>query len=61
MIENLETEPTEFQKMGSLNHSLIQARLARLLPDDDHFTIAIELSLDVSQTYLSQFGLKIKE
>jgi len=28
---------------------------------DENFTIAVELSLDVSQTDLSQFGLKVKE
>jgi Uma2 family endonuclease len=61
MLNYLETEQKEYQHVGSLNHSLIQARLARLLPDDDSFTIAIELSLDVSQTDLSQFGLKVKE
>jgi Uma2 family endonuclease len=50
----------EYQDMGSLNHSFIQARLARLLPEDN-FTIMIELSLDISQTDLSSFGLKVKE
>jgi len=40
------------QNRGSLNHSVIQARLARWLPDDN-FTIATELSLDVSQIDLT--------
>jgi Uma2 family endonuclease len=57
MIDDLDER---FQNMGSLNHSVIQARLARWLPDDN-FTIATELSLDVSQTDLTPFGLKVKE
>ena len=50
----------DIKGMGSLNHSITQARLARWLPDDN-FTIAVELSLDISQTDLSQFGLKAKD
>jgi Uma2 family endonuclease len=48
------------QDMGSLNHSLTQAQLVRSLPDDK-FTIAVELSLDISQIDSKQFGIKAKE
>jgi len=54
-----EAKYEEYQ-MGSLNHSFIQARLVRLLPEDG-FTIMTELSLDVSQIDMKSFGLKIKE
>ncbi|RKZ92745.1 MAG: hypothetical protein DRR19_03265 [Candidatus Parabeggiatoa sp. nov. 1] len=60
MTDLVEIEHEEYQYVGSLNHSIIQARLARLLPDDN-FTIAIELSLDIKQTDVSQFNLKAKE
>jgi Uma2 family endonuclease len=36
------------EDMGSVNHSLVQTRLIRMLPDDSKYTIATELSLDVS-------------
>jgi len=49
------------QKMPSVNHSFVQARIAGLLINDERFTPFIELSLDVSQIDLKQFGLKIKE
>jgi len=48
-------------KMPSRNHSFTQARLTSLLSNDERFTPFIELSLDASQTDLTQFGLKIKE
>ncbi len=52
----------ESLEMGSLRHSFIQARMPMLLSVyEDRFTTFVELSLDVSQTDLSQFGLKIKE
>ncbi len=56
-IENDE----EYQDMGSLNHSIVQARTTGVLVNDKRFTVMVELSLDVSQTDLSQFGLKVKE
>ena len=46
--------------MGSLNHSLIQARLISLFSQDPRFTAAVELSLDISQLDLSQFELTAK-
>jgi len=49
------------QKMGSLNHSFVQTRLAGLLFNDERFTTLVELSLEVSQIDLSQFGLKAKD
>ena len=60
MSELSELEPPEYQEMGSLNHSIVQARLTGLLFNDERFTPAVELSLDVSQIDLSQFGLKTK-
>lgn len=51
----------EFISMGSLNHSFAQARLTALLSVDERFITFVELSLDVSQKDMSQFGLKIKE
>ncbi|OQW91510.1 MAG: hypothetical protein BWK78_04470 [Thiotrichaceae bacterium IS1] len=48
-------------EMGSINHSIIQAKITGLLLNDERFTPAIELSLDISQIDLSQFGLKAKE
>jgi Uma2 family endonuclease len=59
MNELLEQE--ELKGMGSINHSLIQAKITGLLLNDERFTPAIELSLDISQIDLSQFGLKAKE
>jgi Uma2 family endonuclease len=49
MTQLLECEewPEEDIDMGSANHALIQTRLIRTLPEDK-FTIATELSLDVS-------------
>jgi Uma2 family endonuclease len=39
--------PPEEEKMGSANHALVQTRLIRILPENQ-FSIATELSLDVS-------------
>ena len=58
MIELVELAEPEYQKMGSLNHSIVQARLTGLLFNDERFTLAVELSLDVTQIDLSQFGLR---
>ncbi len=55
-----ETYEEDEQEMGSLNHSLIQARLIGLLGQDARFTPAVELSLDMTQLDLSQFGLTAK-
>ncbi len=61
MTDFIETQIEEgCQDMGSLNHSLTQAQLVRSLPNDQ-FTIAVELSLDISQIDPKQFGLKAKE
>jgi Uma2 family endonuclease len=49
------------QEMGSLNHSIAQARLTSQLSLEEKFTLAVELSLDVSQIDLTPFGLSIKE
>ena len=51
----------ELKDIGSLNHSFAQARLTTLLSVDERFITFVELSLDVSQVDMSQFGLKVKE
>jgi len=46
----METEKIKneaYQQMGSLNHSIAQARLTSLLSNDERFTPAIELGLDM--------------
>lgn len=50
----------EDQNMGSLNHGIIQANMTSWLSNDKRFRVITELSLDASQTDLSQFGLKVK-
>jgi hypothetical protein len=37
----------EYQEMGSLNHSIVQAQITGLLYPDKRFRVMIELSLDV--------------
>ncbi len=49
------------QTMPSRNHSLTVGRLTGLLFNDERFTVMPELSLDISQTDLSQFELKAKD
>ncbi|EDN69149.1 protein containing DUF820 [Beggiatoa sp. PS] len=67
MVELSEMKDGEYQnnevieKMPSRNHSFTQARITSLLSNDERFTPFVELSLDASQTDLTQFGLKIKE
>ncbi len=57
--ELLEDEESD---VGSVNHSLVQARLTSLLfSNDDKFTVMVELSLDASQIDLSKFNLKAKD
>lgn len=58
MDELIKLENEEFTSMGSINHSIVQAKITGMLLNDDRFTPAIELSLDVSQIDLSQFKLK---
>jgi Uma2 family endonuclease len=47
--------------IGSMNHSLAQARLTSLLDNDERFTIMTELSLDISQHDLSKYRLDAKD
>lgn len=47
--------------MGSINHSLAQAKLACLLGSDERFTVLTELSLDISQYDFSKYGIKAKD
>lgn len=59
MEELLEFE--EDSKMGSLYHSLTQGRLITSLSQNDKFIVIPELSLDVSQIDLKQFGITAKD
>jgi Uma2 family endonuclease len=61
MTDLIPLESEESQDVGSLNHSFTQARLITLLSHEERFTTFVELSLDVSQTDLTPFGLKTKE
>jgi hypothetical protein len=54
-------ENEDYQQVGSLNHSIAQARLTSLLSNDKRFTPAVELSLDISQLDLTQYGIKAKD
>jgi hypothetical protein len=58
--EILEDEYDKGDEMGSVNHSVAQGRISGLLFNDGRFTVMPELSLDMSQIELSQFGLKAK-
>jgi Uma2 family endonuclease len=54
-------ELEDCEEMGSWNHSFVQSRLVRTLPEEDRFIIQIELSLDVSTVDLTQFDIKVKD
>ena len=51
-------EEQEFDDMGSVRHSLVQANLAHLLKLTQKFTVFIELSLDANGQDLSAFNVK---
>ncbi len=61
MNELIEIKSEESQYVGSLNHSFTQAQLTSKLSSEERFTTYVELSLDVSQTDLTPYGLKTKE
>ncbi|HIE02043.1 MAG TPA: Uma2 family endonuclease [Thiotrichaceae bacterium] len=61
MSDIIEQENEVLKEMGSINHSIVQAKITGMLLNDERFTPAVELSLDISQIDLSQFGLKAKE
>lgn len=48
-------------RMPSKNHSLAVGRLSGLLFNDERFTVMPELSLDMNQIDLAQYGLKAKD
>jgi len=48
-------------EVGSINHSLAQAKIAGMLINDDKLSVMTELSLDISQYDLSKYKLKIKD
>jgi Uma2 family endonuclease len=58
-FENFENGAS--QNMGSLNHSVIQARLAGSFFNNNKFTPAVELSLDISRLDLNQLAIKAKD
>ena len=61
-LAELENDPNgEEVKVGSLNHGIAQANLTTLFSHDERFRVITELSLDVSQIDLNQFGLKVKD
>jgi Uma2 family endonuclease len=60
-LEEDEYQEDEEHQMGSWNHSVTQSRVVSLFSHDERFIVPVELSLDVSQIDLSQFGLKVKE
>ncbi len=60
MSETIELDNKEYN-MGSINHSLAQARLTSLLDNDERFTVLIELSLDISQHDLTKYEIKAKD
>lgn len=56
-----ESDEYKKQDMPSRNHSLTVGRLTGLFFNDERFTVMPELSLDITQTDLSQFELKAKD
>ncbi|NJO17873.1 MAG: Uma2 family endonuclease [Thioploca sp.] len=61
LIADEDVQPEEDIQISSINHALVQTHLIRILPDDQ-FTIATELSLDVSsperQAILKKYHVK---
>lgn len=52
---------TEFQEMGSFNHSYLQAKLAALFFATGQYIALTELSLDVSNAELEDLGIELKD
>lgn len=59
LFEN-EVLDDEVSDMGSVNHSLTQAKITCLLVNDERFSVMTELSLDISQHDFSKYGIKAK-
>ena len=61
LIADESVQPEEDIQMSSINHALVQTHLIKTLPDDQ-FTVATELSLDVSsperQAILKKYHVK---
>lgn len=61
LIADESVQPEEDIQMSSINHALVQTHLIKTLPDDQ-FTVATELSLDVSsperQAILKKYHIK---
>jgi len=55
-----EDEWEEKEEMGSVNHSLAQTKLTTMLSNDKRFSTLVELSLEVGEMDLTQFGIKNK-
>jgi len=58
---SVDDDVLEESKMGSVNHSLTQAKITGLLVNDERFSVMTELSLDISSHDFSQYGFKAKE
>ena len=61
VLANDEDEAEEFEQVGSFNHGYTQARLIVLLDGLGNYTPISELSLDIRNTDLSKFDLRIKD
>jgi len=51
----------EGSNMGSVNHSLTQAKITGLLVNDERFSVMTELSLDINQYDFSKYNIKAKD
>jgi len=61
VMKDMDAKPEDEDiDMGSLNHSLAQTQIVGQLLNDERFTTIVELSLDIGQTDLTQFGLGVK-
>ncbi len=60
-LQELNDDTDEEQEMGSWFHSAVQAQIAGWFANEKRFIALVELSLDISQTDLSQLGIKAKE
>ncbi len=61
LFDENEVFENEGVDMGSINHSITQAKLTYLLSADERFTVMTELSLDISQHDISKYGVKAKD
>lgn len=60
-IDETKTENEGEYKLPSKNHSLAFGRIMGILFSDERFTVMPELSLDMGQIDLTQYGIKAKD